>query len=430
MSDILSWGSHEGEWETEHRRQFTYVAQPTELGYLMPACHHPSLHTRARSLPPTGDAALADDPATTKDAILGDEDECCPASACDNRMAKVEVPTAKAKQLERPPFHTYGRGNVNPATGGFIYGNYLATHNSLRRPSTTNLARTHYQEADIRREHHETSRTKAAPLSAPAAKRMEVDVDRPSSCQHPSHVIQHQSCHPHKTSPYPQQSLSSSHQPQHPYQPPQHPQQPPQHPQQPPQHPYQPPQHPPQHPQQPPQHPYQPPQHPQQPPQHPQQPPQHPYQPPQHPYQPPQHPQQPPQHLYPPPQHSYPPPQPMYQPLQYPCQPPHQMYQPPQQMYQSPPHQLAEQHSYPVHQHEPGQIVENYAWLPPYNPSAYCTSPGTQVHVQSTMPSQLPFEPNSLGARFDPHKFKCMPIALLRSIPPAGVRSVRRDNKS
>jgi hypothetical protein len=29
----------------------------------------------------------------------------------------------------KPPFHTYGKGNVKPANGGFCYGSYLLSHN-------------------------------------------------------------------------------------------------------------------------------------------------------------------------------------------------------------------------------------------------------------------------------------------------------------
>ena len=29
----------------------------------------------------------------------------------------------------KPAFHLYGKGNINPAVGGNIYGQYLLTHN-------------------------------------------------------------------------------------------------------------------------------------------------------------------------------------------------------------------------------------------------------------------------------------------------------------
>ena len=89
-----------------------------------------------------------------------------------------------------------------------------------------------------------------------------------------------------------------------------------------------------------------------------------------------------------------------------------------------------------------------YGWLPPYDPSAYAPPPPHAPfappygygHGYGLLPAQIPspafmpppgargFEPDSLGARLNPRKFKHVPLAVLHSIPPAGMRSVRRDN--
>ena len=63
----------------------------------------------------------------------------------------------------RAPFHTYGRANTKPTAGGFLYGDYLATHNATvgrqirrtRRPTAHEMggAQVHYMEADMRHTH-------------------------------------------------------------------------------------------------------------------------------------------------------------------------------------------------------------------------------------------------------------------------------------
>ena len=37
--------------------------------------------------------------------------------------------SAMTTYFGKPAFHTYGNGNVRPASGGLVYGEYLKTHN-------------------------------------------------------------------------------------------------------------------------------------------------------------------------------------------------------------------------------------------------------------------------------------------------------------
>jgi len=37
--------------------------------------------------------------------------------------------SAMTTYFGKPAFHTYGNGNVRPASGGLVYGQYLKTHN-------------------------------------------------------------------------------------------------------------------------------------------------------------------------------------------------------------------------------------------------------------------------------------------------------------
>jgi hypothetical protein len=37
--------------------------------------------------------------------------------------------TAFMTYCGKPPFHTYGKGNTNPAYGGILYGSYMLSHN-------------------------------------------------------------------------------------------------------------------------------------------------------------------------------------------------------------------------------------------------------------------------------------------------------------
>ena len=43
-------------------------------------------------------------------------------------------------------------------------------------------------------------------------------------------------------------------------------------------------------------------------------------------------------------------------------------------------------------------------------------------------PGLVPFEPNAIGARLDPRRFKYAPWNAMASVPAAGKKCVRRDN--
>ena len=84
--------------------------------------------------------------------------------------------------------------------------------------------------------------------------------------------------------------------------------------------------------------------------------------------------------------------------------------------------------------------ADPYASLPAYNPGNYCGAAASwpaaaQPAMGYPMPAGqmpyaglMPFEPDPLGSRLNPRRFKFAPHAVLRSLPPAGRRSLRADN--
>ncbi len=153
MRDILNWGNYHkpNEWSTEHASQFTYapsmvpvpMAPPMAAPVMMPA----ALSTAAPP-PPEQPAVPAPAPAV----------ETAEAPAAE-AAAPPRPRTASAKS-QRPPFHLYGRGNTRPTVGGFVFGDYMATHNARagtslplrQRPGSSERtqANTHMMEADMR----------------------------------------------------------------------------------------------------------------------------------------------------------------------------------------------------------------------------------------------------------------------------------------
>lgn len=77
------------------------------------------------------------------------------------KLATARASSAQTQRPWRPPFHTYGRANTSPTSGGFVYGDYLATHNA-RAGSTPSMSeqqpthhetqrpQTHFTETDLR----------------------------------------------------------------------------------------------------------------------------------------------------------------------------------------------------------------------------------------------------------------------------------------
>ena len=187
MTDILAYGgSHQPhEWTTEARSQFCSFAfppptppAPPEQIYYQQAAAPPSLPAApvtqmipvpgmgwiAQPVPPaepaqTAEAATAADATVDSKAPADTKETARPRSArtSPKRSARSARTTPRNK---RPPFHTYGRANVKPVVGGFLYGDYLATHNanagaslplSRRKPAADmGPAQVHYMEADMR----------------------------------------------------------------------------------------------------------------------------------------------------------------------------------------------------------------------------------------------------------------------------------------
>lgn len=57
------------------------------------------------------------------------------ARSIQEKMKKLKLDgrllpdSAMTTYFGKPAFHAYGNGNTRPASGGFIYGQYLKTHN-------------------------------------------------------------------------------------------------------------------------------------------------------------------------------------------------------------------------------------------------------------------------------------------------------------
>ncbi len=219
----LAWGVEADSWQTESRAAFTNPAAPPSMqagyfpapllvplppgyvpphsGFAPPPPYAPPLagygppppgyynahlygaYPTPHSLPaappaaPTPDvvpaaAAPAPAAATAAGAAVSASDEVAdpqrPASAAATssrarsatrrRAATARSPSA----LDRPIFHAYGHGNIKPTAGGYLYGDYMATHNAKagstlprtpRQAAAADLGtmQMHFMEADIRR---------------------------------------------------------------------------------------------------------------------------------------------------------------------------------------------------------------------------------------------------------------------------------------
>lgn len=117
---------------------------------------------------PLASAAAAGAPAsldvspTTRSEVITDAgvalditDEGVSSKENDDKVLK------KRGTSKRPPFCNYGHANVKPVVGGFMYGDYMATHNAsagsslplTRRAGAADCggAQVHFMEADVRR---------------------------------------------------------------------------------------------------------------------------------------------------------------------------------------------------------------------------------------------------------------------------------------
>ena len=127
------------------------------------------------SLEPASASENADKPAADSSASGGATEQAKPAAAS-------RFPRSKSPKGRKPPFHTYGRANTKPTAGGFMYGDYLATHNAVacrtiprsKRPTAVEMggAQVHYMEHDMRQSHmrsaHYQSPSHEEPSPAPA----------------------------------------------------------------------------------------------------------------------------------------------------------------------------------------------------------------------------------------------------------------------
>ena len=126
-------------------------------------------------LAPASAPENADKPAADDSASGAATEQAKPAAAS-------RFPRSKSPKGRKPPFHTYGRANTKPTAGGFMYGDYLATHNAVagrtiprsKRPTAVEMggAQVHYMEHDMRQSHmrsaHYQSPSHEEPLPAPA----------------------------------------------------------------------------------------------------------------------------------------------------------------------------------------------------------------------------------------------------------------------
>ena len=218
MSDIVFGYSEKfpsSTWTTENRDQYTFVSssppppQPPEFLPPQPfMCPPPPLYVplapMAQMPYPTPITAMeasepiytgvsvapvANAPAAALSADDAAEDRIPFNEAAGRAFVAPHVRTVEKQTganssrrrsstpKKRPEFHTYGRANTKPVAGGFMYGDYLATHNaragtsvplSRRDKASDDIhrAQTHYMEADIRRSVR--NRHASADLAAPA----------------------------------------------------------------------------------------------------------------------------------------------------------------------------------------------------------------------------------------------------------------------
>ena len=207
MSDILAYGGHcqPNEWTTETRAQYSSFAVAPKVAPPLPAQHYftsmpaapmPEFYlAQAAPAPPapqqvaTAAADVAVAAPTAPAAVAADASavfDAAPAAAAKAARGRAQRPASARRaasispKRERPPFHTYGRANVKPVVGGFLYGDYLATHNAnvgsdlplTRRPAAADMggAQVHYAESDMRRSaHYVPPRGAARPAPSAAA---------------------------------------------------------------------------------------------------------------------------------------------------------------------------------------------------------------------------------------------------------------------
>ena len=138
------------------------AAAPAPLALPPASAPAPAVAT-APAPAPAPAPAVAAEPAVATVAAAESAAVAVQKTAVEQIMTKTKkssrIPTSKGK---KPPFHTYGRANIRPIAGGFLFGDYLATHNAKvgsdlpltrRVPAmeTISNAQVHYMEADIRR---------------------------------------------------------------------------------------------------------------------------------------------------------------------------------------------------------------------------------------------------------------------------------------
>lgn len=217
MSDILTWGNRHptSEWATEAKSQFTWASgqaappAPAPMQTMVPVPMQTMAPPQFQSMQvpmqtvmmpvmaPVPAAAATSEPAS--EPAPEPEPEPAPAPAPPTAeeapvkrplsAAQQRAASARAARAKRPPFHAYGRANTRPTVGGFMFGDYLATHNAVagstlprtRRAVATDrldTANTHHMEADLRA----TTRDMAATPSAPPAEaEAEAEVAAPAA---------------------------------------------------------------------------------------------------------------------------------------------------------------------------------------------------------------------------------------------------------
>ena len=138
----------------------------------MPAPPPPPPHSQSMMMP-VANAAVASHAAPM--AVEDASPAPAPAPAPTRSKARAR---SKSPPPRRPPFHTYGRANTKPTVGGFLYGDYLATHNAsagasirpTKRPTAWEMggAQVHYMEKDMRHTHSAHYQPSPHPEPTPA----------------------------------------------------------------------------------------------------------------------------------------------------------------------------------------------------------------------------------------------------------------------
>ena len=105
-------------------------------------------------------------------------EDVAPAPAPSPAPTRSKARAHSKSPPRRPPFHTYGRANTKPTVGGFLYGDYLATHNAsagasiplTKRPTAWEMggAQVHYMEKDMRHTHSAHYQPSPHPEPTPA----------------------------------------------------------------------------------------------------------------------------------------------------------------------------------------------------------------------------------------------------------------------